>query len=97
MPSLGSAPRESVNTLINTLATTVPGVDPAGVVATGATQIHVVYPADQVPGILLAYMAGIKVALAIAIADVGLALLATLFSSWKRLNKEALKSTSGAT
>lgn len=65
-------------------------------VATGATQIRAVFTADQVPGILVAYMAGIKVALAISIGATGVAFLVSLFSSWKTLNMEAHKGAGGA-
>lgn len=78
------------------MPTTAPGVDPAAVVATGATQIRAVFTADQVPGIVKAYMAGIKVALAIAIGATGVAFLVSLFSSWKRPKTEALKNADGA-
>lgn len=65
------------------------------IIATGATQIRHVFP-DSVDGILKAYMAGIRVTFAIAIASVGLAFVVSLFSSWKRLNPEALKAAGGA-
>lgn len=61
--------------MINTLPITAPGVDPATVIATGATQIRSMFPADQVPGILMAYMDGVKVALAIPIGATGVAFL----------------------
>jgi hypothetical protein len=66
------------------------------VVATGATQIRAVFTADQVPGIVVAYMEGIKVALAISIGATGVAFVISLFSSWKRLNTEAVKDVGGA-
>lgn len=66
------------------------------VLATGATQIRTAFQADQIPGILVAYMAGIKVSLAIAIAFVGVASVVILFSPWKRLNREAVKEAGGA-
>jgi hypothetical protein len=75
---------------------TAPGVDPATVVATGATQIRAMYTADQVPGIVAAYMAGIKVALAISIGGTGVAFLVSLLSSWKRLKTKAPNDAGGA-
>ncbi|KAK4152274.1 major facilitator superfamily domain-containing protein [Chaetomidium leptoderma] len=80
-----------VNQIIQTLPTSAPNVDPADVVSTGATMIRTVFPADQVPGIVVAYMAGIKVALGISIGGAGLGLLICLCSRWKRLNSEAVK------
>jgi MFS family permease len=64
-----------VNKLAQTLRLTAPDVDPLAVVHTGTTAIRDVFPADQVPGILDAYMVGIKVAFAIAIAAAGLGML----------------------
>ncbi|EOD51779.1 putative major facilitator superfamily transporter protein [Neofusicoccum parvum UCRNP2] len=81
-----------VNKLIATLPSTAPGVDPDFVVATGATQIRAVFAEDEIPGIVAAYMAGIKVALAIATAATGVGLLVSLASSWKRLNAKAAES-----
>lgn len=66
------------------------------VVLTGVTQIRTAFPADQVPGILMAYMAGLKVTFAIATGAIGLAFVVSIFSSWKRLNPEALKAAGGA-
>jgi hypothetical protein len=80
-----------VNRIIQTLPTSAPNVDPADVVATGATMIRTVFPADQVPGIVVAYMDGIKVALGISIGGAGLGLVICLCSSWRRLNSDAVK------
>ncbi len=93
---LSAAQSAFVNKLISVLPTTAPLVNPLSVVATGATEIRNVFPADQVPGILLAYMDGIKVSFAIAVGAVGAAFVVSLFSSWKRLNPEALSAATGA-
>ncbi len=82
--------------MVAVLPTTAPLVDPMTVIATGATQIRSVFSPDEVPGILLAYMAGIKVSFAIAVGAVGAAFVVSLFSSWKRLNPEALSAATGA-
>lgn len=66
------------------------------VLATGATQIRTAFPAEQVSGILVAYMAGIKVSLAIAVAFVGMSAVVVCFGPWKRLNREAVKEAGGA-
>ncbi|KAA8642751.1 hypothetical protein EYZ11_007944 [Aspergillus tanneri] len=84
-----------VNTMIAKLPNTAPGVDAATVVATGATELRTIFAASQVPGILVAYMAGIKVAFAIAIGGAGIAFVASLFSNWRRLGSEALKNAGG--
>jgi MFS family permease len=85
-----------VNTMLNRLATSAPQVSPLKLLGTGATQLRAVFPPEQVPGILVAYMAGIKTALALAIAAVGLAFVVSLFNNWRRLNTDALKGAGGA-
>jgi hypothetical protein len=80
-----------VNRILTELARTAPDIDPQAVIGTGATQIRHAFPAEQVPAIVLAYMAGIKVTLAIA---VGLTATASLISALvprKRLNMEAVQ------
>ncbi|GAB1314464.1 Efflux pump antibiotic resistance protein [Madurella fahalii] len=85
-----------VNSLVARLATSAPDVNAPMLLGTGATQIRHVFPADQIPGILVAYMAGIKTALAIAIGACGLAFVVSLFSNFKRLSPATLKATGGA-
>ncbi|GJC81460.1 putative efflux pump gsfJ [Colletotrichum liriopes] len=85
-----------VNTILNTIPSSAPAVDPITVVDTGATQIRTMFPAEQVSGIVLAYMSGIKVAFAISIGATGLACIISLFCRWKRLNGDAAKSGGGA-
>ncbi|KAK0652359.1 major facilitator superfamily domain-containing protein [Cercophora newfieldiana] len=85
------------SSFINTLLINLPaGVDRLTIIGTGATAIRHVFPADQVPGILVAYMAGIKTTFAITIAGVGAAFVVSLFSSWRRLNQEAVANTGAA-
>ena len=52
---------------------------------TGATDIRRVFSSEQIPGLLRAYVAGVKVTMAIAIVASGLSLIVCLFSRWKRL------------
>ncbi|KAK4245176.1 major facilitator superfamily-domain-containing protein [Corynascus novoguineensis] len=80
-----------VNRMVQMMPTTAPDVDPAKVIATGATLIRVAFPDDQVPGIVVAYMAGIKVAFGISIGGAGLGLVICLFSRWKRLHSDTVK------
>lgn len=83
--SISAAQSAFVNRMISTLATGAPGVDPAVVVATGATQLRHVFPADQLPGVIAAYMQGIKATFAVATGMVGIAFLTSLLVPWKRL------------
>jgi hypothetical protein len=60
------------NKLLQVVAATVPGVDPAHVVVTGATELRTVFK-DHLPGVLRSYMAGLKDAFILAIALAGVA------------------------
>ena len=80
-----------VNRLIAVLPETAPGVDPSAVIATGATQIRTVYPDSLVPGIVNAYMIGLKDAFAITIGAAGASFVVALFSSRKRLKIDSLE------
>lgn len=59
------------------------------VVATGATKLRTAFDTAHNPGILLAYMSGLKIAFAIAVGGVGLALTLGMFSGWRRLDTTA--------
>jgi hypothetical protein len=83
------------NTIIGTTASTVPGIDPVLLLGTGATQIRQVFTAAQIPGVIDAYMAGIKVVFAIIIGASGFASLFSLCGSWKKLHAEDMKNAGG--
>ena len=88
---ISAAQAAFVNVLVKDLPSRVPGIDSASVVNTGATDLRNVFSADQVPGILLAYMSGLKIAFAIALASTGAAfIIITLFPRWNRLNTAAI-------
>ena len=93
---LSAAQSAFVNHMLSVLPTTAPTVSPALVLATGATELWSTFGADVLPGVLEAYMKGLKVAFAIAIAGVGSAFAISFFSSWKRLNPETMKNLGGA-
>lgn len=63
--------------------------------ATGATDLHKVFSGDELSGILVAYMAGIKVAFAVTIGAVGISIPISLLSKWGKINtadsSEAIK------
>lgn len=71
-----------VNTLISKLLVNSPEIDPAKVVAAGATGLRDAFTEAQLPGILVSYMAALRVAYAISIAAGGLAVVAGLFAPW---------------
>ncbi|KAK7724451.1 hypothetical protein SLS63_008708 [Diaporthe eres] len=93
---LNSAQAAFVKTLLLRLPISAPGVDPGLVVRTGATEIRHAFPASQVPGILMAYMAGIKVAFAIALTACSLSFIVGFLGGWSRLDPEAVKNASAA-
>lgn len=80
-----------VNRMINTLASTAPNVNPLAVVGSGATQLRNNFAAEDIAGIVVAYMAGIKVALAIATALAGAAAVAAMLVPFKKLNMEKVQ------
>ena len=73
------------NILIKNLPITAPSVDPASVVSVGVTQIRATFAADVVPGIIQAYMDGLRVDYAIAIASSGVAVLVSFAAKWRNL------------
>lgn len=73
------------NTLTKKLPIAAPGVDPAAVAFAGVSQIRQSFSPKDVPGIILAYMDGLKVAYALAIACVGISVLVSGASKWKNL------------
>ncbi|KAM5347630.1 hypothetical protein ACJ41O_007454 [Fusarium nematophilum] len=84
-----------VNIMLDVLATDAPGVNPLQLLATGATEVRATFPADQLNGILRAYMSGIKGAFAVGIGGVGLAFVVSFLQRWDRLSREALKESGG--
>ncbi|OKL55855.1 hypothetical protein UA08_08883 [Talaromyces atroroseus] len=73
------------NRLVQKLPEYAPGVNPALVVSTGATELRSVFTAEQLPGILEAYMSGLKVAFIVPIALGGVAAIISLFPKWVSL------------
>lgn len=80
-----------VNVLLKTLPYSAPTVNPLAVMATGATELRSVFSSEQVPGILVAYMKGLKITFAISLGATGMTLVIALFSRWKRLNTAAIQ------
>ena len=93
---LSAAQSAFVNHMLLELPKKAPLVNPLQVVATGATELWHTFGPDVLPGVLEAYMSGIKVAFAISIAGVGTACLISLASDWKRINPEALVNAGAA-
>ena len=86
-----------VNVLLKVLPHSAPGVNPVAVVLTGATDLRKPFTPEQVAGILVAYMRGLKISFAIGIASTGMALvIITVFQKWNRLNPAAIAGGGGA-
>jgi len=83
------------NRLLKEAPEKVPGVNPAVVVATGATDLRKVFSAAQLPGILVAYLDGIRVAFSIGLAVACVAFVLSFTPRWENL-KEKKKSTDAA-
>jgi hypothetical protein len=89
--STAAAQSGFVNRMISRLAETAPTINPAMVIGTGATQIRRVFSAEEIPAIIVAYMAGVKITLALTVGFTGVACLVSLLVPWKRLNAAAIQ------
>ena len=77
------------NRLLSRIPITAPGVKPGLVVATGATQLRDVFAAEDIDGILIAYMDGLKLTFALCIAFAGVTLPIALFAKWQNIKPKA--------
>lgn len=77
------------NRLLDRVPTAAPGVDPQLVVATGATELRDVFTPQEIPGIIVAYMSGLKVTFALVIALGGITLPIALFAKWRNVKPQA--------
>ncbi|KZP00725.1 MFS general substrate transporter [Calocera viscosa TUFC12733] len=71
------------NRMISSLAINAPGVDPALVIAAGASSLQETFSPDVLPGVLRAYMDGLKAAYALGIAALGIATVLSVFMEWR--------------
>lgn len=74
-----------MNRLVSTLHSTAPAVDRGLVVVTGTAQLRSLFAPDHLPGIILAYMEGIKATFAVALGMAGVAFVLSLACPWKRI------------
>lgn len=77
------------NELVKSLARNVPSVNPGQVIAIGATEIRKVFTAEQIPGVIGAYMDGLQVAFIFTIALFGLSTLVALATPWTNIKDKA--------
>jgi len=76
------------NLLLSSLSSLAPTVDPQTVVRVGATEIRSSFPPDTVPGIVDAYLQGLRSIYMMIIAFAGVATLAAMANRWQKLNLE---------
>lgn len=62
-----------------------PEVNPQLVIATGASELRSTFTSDVLPGVVQAYMDGLKAVFAVGVGLVGVAFLASFLVPWKRL------------
>lgn len=75
------------NELLNILPHTNPSISPSNIFSTGASQLQTSFPANELPGIMTAYMRGIRMAIALSIAMAGTATLVALSQGWFRMQQ----------
>ncbi|KAF1952105.1 putative efflux pump antibiotic resistance protein [Byssothecium circinans] len=83
--STSSGQAAFINQLLAELPKLAPTVNPGLVIITGATELHNVFPPDVLPGVLQAYMNGIKAAFAVGVGFAGTAFISSIFIPWKKL------------
>ncbi|KAJ3572915.1 hypothetical protein NPX13_g4889 [Xylaria arbuscula] len=85
-----------VNKLLLILPATAPTIDSRLVLAAGAGQLRDVFNEEDLPGILLAYLEGIKATFILSTTVVAAALVVALFLPWRKLDLEAVKNAGAA-
>ncbi|EXL39329.1 hypothetical protein FOCG_18061 [Fusarium oxysporum f. sp. radicis-lycopersici 26381] len=83
---LAAAQSAFLNQILLKLRNSAPGVDPATLIATGSAQLRSVFTAEEMPGILTAYMSGLKATFVLATCGSGVAFIVALFSKHKPLS-----------
>ncbi|KAH7124240.1 major facilitator superfamily domain-containing protein [Dactylonectria macrodidyma] len=91
--SVAASQSAFVNTMLGALPSVAPNINPAQVIATGATQIRQVFPVEEVTNILVAYMRGIHASFATAIGFTGAAFILSLACKRNRLNRDSVKAS----
>ena len=93
--SLSIAQSLFANRLLSSLPHFAPNVDPKLVLITGATELRKAFTREDLPGILLSYLTGLKAAWAMAIAAAGLTVLASFLPEFKSIRGRVGKAAAG--
>ncbi|CAD0107304.1 unnamed protein product [Aureobasidium uvarum] len=88
--SISIAQNIFANTLVKDIIRNAPGVNPAAVIAAGATHVRDVVSGAQLPGVLQAYSHAVTSAFVLPIATSGLAFVISLFVEWKSIKGKNL-------
>lgn len=83
------------NRMLKVLPLDAPNVNPAQVLTTGASDLRRVFNADQIPGIISAYMEGLRIPFAICIACACLSFIVSFAPRWESI-KGRVKKDAGA-
>jgi hypothetical protein len=83
--TVSSAQAAFINQAISKLRTSAPEVDAMKLITTGASDLRTVFTPEEIPGVLIAYMHGLKSAFAVSVAFCGLAFISTFFIPWGKL------------
>ena len=83
--AVSAAQAAFANTLAKRLIVTAPEVSPGAVLAAGAPTLRTLFPPEQIPGILEAYVGGIQVVFALSTGLVGMSFLFSLMPRWEKL------------
>jgi len=74
-----------VNELFRKLPIKAPNVSPVLVIATGASELHRVFSAADLSGVLVSYMAGLKITFIICIVLAAVSVLISVSPKWESL------------
>lgn len=84
------------NTLIQEIPKYTTGIDPAKIIAAGATHIREVTPKSQLAGVLTAYNIAVTRSFIVPVACAALAFLCSLLFEWKSVKGKKLEMAAGA-
>ncbi|CAG9992930.1 unnamed protein product [Clonostachys byssicola] len=83
--TVSAAQAAFINQALDRLRTSTTDIDPTRLITAGASELRKVFAQEELPGVLIAYMHGLKAAFAVSIGLCGIAFLTTLFIPWGRL------------
>ncbi|KAK3631965.1 MFS sugar transporter [Elasticomyces elasticus] len=79
------------NTLLSNLKKVVPGLDPAVIMATGATSLKTVIPAEYYAGVQVAYNLSLQNCFYVAVAMSVISLIGAVFLEWKSVKGKKIE------